>query len=467
MKIDEDVEQEVRREVSPALFSVMPRTAVQSFCSLGINEKVLGDSDNCRKADDVEARLGEINGKIAQLGEHIARLLFASLVSKKEGSGDCEHPEHLSQFAEDICYLRQCTVYLQSIQEDIERALGRLYNSRTQFAECMKLIDVGIGARTVVSKEEVYPRFDSLTKYYTSCRDELHFIDDRIQLAQMVLDQLSGYRGISFSAPSSHPLKNHSEAVGVSIVAGRMSLKDQSEGVPAEEEPSSDETGGMVLLEPGSFGDYQETKLKYQGYCPIAIVDGGGLLIPGDPQTRPSTTGGRGRVSRSVLISFMADRAGYEEGVKAYCRLLPPLIPLLQMQTEFPNVPFFLSDSGEFEDKLIRKDSSSGQVRMDAACETDLHPVRHVDKEYEWNEWRLRERLLRAASLRQKRTRSIQTNNSAFRRDSDAQVYLPKDVTTNTYHDKWTNPVVHKRYLVGMRGAKEKSLKSVEIKFDM
>ncbi|KAF4744572.1 hypothetical protein FOZ62_002619, partial [Perkinsus olseni] len=226
MKIDEDVEQEVRREVSPALFSVMPRTAVQSFCSLGINEKVchlrelvslvhgirlyhstsgdwkgaaldvnkvLGDSDNCRKADDVEARLGEINGKIAQLGEHIARLLIASFVSKKEGSGDCEHPEHLSQFAEDICYLRQCTVYLQSIQEDIERALGRLYNSRTQFAECMKLIDVGIGARTVVSKEEVYPRFDSLSKYYNSCRDELHFIDDRIQLAQMVLDQLSGY----------------------------------------------------------------------------------------------------------------------------------------------------------------------------------------------------------------------------------------------------------------------------------
>ncbi|KAF4705278.1 hypothetical protein FOZ62_016186, partial [Perkinsus olseni] len=172
--------------------------------------------------------------------------------------------------------------------------------------------------------------------------------------------------------------------------------KDQSEGVPAEEEPSSDETGdqmgrahliieliawstgsspgrrahrlvdgliawstgsspgrrahrlvdgfiawstgsspgGMVLLEPGSFGDYQETKLKYQGYCPIAIVDGGGLLIPGDPQHGLLRLEGEvvslvACSSRTAVRRFMADRAGYEEGVKAYCRLLPPLIPLL------------------------------------------------------------------------------------------------------------------------------------------
>ncbi|KAF4726533.1 hypothetical protein FOZ62_023631, partial [Perkinsus olseni] len=419
MKFDKDVEQEVRREVSPALFSVMPRTAVQSFCSLGINEKVchlrelvslvhgirlyhstsgdwrgagldvnkvIGDSDNCRKADDVEARLGEMNGKIAQLGEHTGRLRIASLLSKKEGGGgDFESPKQLSQFAADICYLRQCTVYLQSIQEDIERALARLYNSRTQFAECMKLIDVGIGARTVVSKEEVYPRFDSLTKYYTSCRDELHFIDDRIQLAQMVLDQLDGY------CPESPPTEESQKPLASRSwqdVCPWWPEKPQSEGEAAEEEHSSDGAGGMVLLEPGSFGDYQETKLKYQGYCPIAIVDGGGLLIPGDPQHGLLRLEGEAVSlvacsSRTAMRRFMADRAGYEEGVKAYCRLLPPLIPLLQMQTEFPNVSFFLSDSGEFEDKLIRKDSSSGQVRMDAASETDLHPVQqHVDKEY-------------------------------------------------------------------------------------
>lgn len=32
---------QIRREVGPALHSVMPRTSTQSFCSLGDNEKVI------------------------------------------------------------------------------------------------------------------------------------------------------------------------------------------------------------------------------------------------------------------------------------------------------------------------------------------------------------------------------------------------------------------------------------------
>lgn len=35
-------------------------------------------------------------------------------------------------------------------------------------------------------------------------------------------------------------------------------------------------------------------------------------------------------------------------------------------------------------DKSDRQEGGLGRVRLDVACETELHPQQHVDKEYEW-----------------------------------------------------------------------------------
>ncbi|EER10107.1 Protein C6orf165, putative [Perkinsus marinus ATCC 50983] len=417
----------------------------------GLNTKeVLGDPDKRRRADDLEDALQEINSRCSRLKEYIDYLVVVSL---KEEAG-----EGLAKGTDDICYIRQCVLYLRSAGDDIERAIERLYKSRSHFAECARMIGAGMGNRTVILKAEVYPCFDSLAKYYYSCRDELRFINDRIRLAHMVFEQLDAYR-----------FEEKGLLLGSNWGSVDYSMEDKCSTNRATntcpETPSSLEQHSVLE----SWQDVCPWWSK--GYCPIAIVDGRGLLVPGDPQHGLVLRLDGGTASLVAFSSpgavrrFMADHSKYEEWVKAYCRLMPPLIPLLQMQAEFPHIPGALFGG---EDKSDRQESGPGRVRLDVACETELHPQQqHVDKEYEWNEWRLREKLLRAVTLRQKKTRSVQTDYSSFRRDSDVQVYLPKTATTNTSHDKWTNPVVHKRYLVGMRGAKKDALKSVDIKFDM
>ncbi|KAF4664456.1 hypothetical protein FOL47_005126 [Perkinsus chesapeaki] len=505
---DKGTELQIRQDLGPALHSVMPRVAIKSFCSLTDSEKicqlrelvslvhgirlfhsaagdwsgaglwveeVVGNAEDCRKAVEKETWLQRINDKCTEIAELVDTLVDVSMFDDSEATGN------LSRFAQDICYLRQSLLYLQSIGDDVEKALARLYNSRMQFSECLKLVSIGIGTKTAVAKEDVYPRFDSLTRYYNSCREELLFMEDRIKLAELVLKQLDTY-SVSPSLPEE--LLESVEDRKAQGADPSWWKEDQTEGKPHNKESGDggntwlaglfeNTSGELYLLEPGSYGEYQGTKLKYQGYCPIALVGGRGLLIPGDPQ-HGLVRLGYDNVSlvacssRSAVNRFMNSHNHYIEAVKALCRVLPPLIPFLQMQTDFPHVPACITArEGSQGSPAPYVEGKVEQVRVDVAIETDLHPERSSDKDYEWNEWRMREKLLKAVALRQKRTRSIQTDYSAFRRDSDSQVYLPKDVTTNTYDDKWTNPVIHKRYLAGMRGAKKDTLKSVDIKFDI
>jgi hypothetical protein len=69
----------------------------------------------------------------------------------------------------------------------------------------------------------------------------------------------------------------------------------------------------------------------------------------------------------------------------------------------------------------------------DVGTETPTHFIeRHVDRNYEWNEWALRRKALQILRLREAATTSTQTDQSHFRRENDAQVYLPKDNGTQT-----------------------------------
>ena len=71
---------------------------------------------------------------------------------------------------------------------------------------------------------------------------------------------------------------------------------------------------------------------------------------------------------------------------------------------------------------------------------------------YEWNEWALRRQALRIIQLRQSATTSVQTDNSHFRRDNDAQVYLPREAGTQTGISVGSNTTRVVRYFAGLRG---------------
>ena len=104
---------------------------------------------------------------------------------------------------------------------------------------------------------------------------------------------------------------------------------------------------------------------------------------------------------------------------------------------------------------------------QDAAAQTPTHFVeKNLDPSYDWNEWGLRRRALHLANLRNKATKSMQTGGSAFRRESETQVYLPVDDATMTGVSTATGAPISKNYIAGLRGAPDEVMELINLTVD-
>merc|ERR1719482_1045820 len=111
--------------------------------------------------------------------------------------------------------------------------------------------------------------------------------------------------------------------------------------------------------------------------------------------------------------------------------------------------------------------ASGARMQADAQTDTPLHFIdSNIDKKYEWNEWKLRREALHMADIREKTTSATQTALSHLRRESETQVYLPREVATNTAVDRGTNPPRWKKYNVNLRGEPQ-PMRVTEVKFDL
>ena len=70
------------------------------------------------------------------------------------------------------------------------------------------------------------------------------------------------------------------------------------------------------------------------------------------------------------------------------------------------------------------------------------------------------------ANLRQKATKSQQTGPSAFRRETETQVYLPKEDGTMTGVSTATQPPLSRNYIAGLRGAPDATMELVNLTID-
>jgi len=96
--------------------------------------------------------------------------------------------------------------------------------------------------------------------------------------------------------------------------------------------------------------------------------------------------------------------------------------------------------------------SISAPLMVDKGMETPTHFIeKYIEPNYHWNEWDLRKKALQMANIRKKITVSIQTELSNFRIDNETQVWLPKDDSTNTGINAYTNTELPKTYIVGLR----------------
>ena len=414
----------------------------------------------------------------------------------------------VKRWQDELTNRRQYMFNIQSLQEDVFMSRDKIEGARGDFSREMTDLKLLVGSRTSVAKEQGYPKFDVLATLYMSLRDERSNVAARLRILETLQELAGGYTPTLHEewveaarrAAREKKMRARESAEAAGGGAGGKSAEGGAESGSGSEGKEGDETKeGAVDRGEGKEGDpstatgtdadpstttpdesksgneevpvrlsiettpeFMQLPLEFQGYCPHTIVSRNALLLPGNPAlgvVRYKNTFNV-FVSTDAMDEFMRDPSRFITGVVDVARKNPELIHLLRLQNHFPaaSLSTLVQNNRQSQAGGVGKDGIHPLLgvptpkMVDAATETPLHFVeKNIDPNYDWNEWGLRRRALQIANLRKCATDGTQTDTSAFRRENESQVYLPRDNDTQTRSDRGTNPKRVHTYLAGLR----------------
>lgn len=548
-------DRQVEREVAAALESVFPRVGLKTFVQLSYDEKssqlaelakiVLGirlfnrdqnrggaGIDNMDKEGNQLAAtmLDDVNNEVEYFSDACNKYQLAIVraqlirrradiaMERKVAESKCEGPTKMREdhsinlipvklverWLKELANRRQYLGFLRTLQDE----MGCLQKRVTQICDNLKdeLVSVQqmVTNRASVSKELVYPRFDSLgalwvclfeevtillarsntfgvlcsyrlsftptldEKYYAALKPQL--LDGSDMSAKEVhlglTDSLADVEWESEEkkalsptlSPSQRPTtedgKDHKSKIDDSNIGKEDVIEKANSMLVAingvEIQKTTD--AGATLLSVHNTPDFLLLPLELQGYCPWTMVHAHGLLLPGKPALGVVRYDNLYYVCEHVkaMKSFMEDPKYYLKSIRARALGNPEYIHLLRLQRWFPSASIArLLEQDEFDPT-----SALGRpATRDASTGTPMHFTEtHIDIHYHWNEWELRRRALKIVNLTNCVTVSQQTDQSHFRRDNEAQVYALRDRDTQTKKDAGTNPPIVTTYIAGLRG---------------
>jgi len=476
----------VEREVAAALESVFPRVGLRSFVALTGPEKAAqlqelagivlgirlynkkqakggaGLSDIEQSADELKS--GELLERVAKEVEEENDLckMYVDLIAAAKNppkSGAWDKPPEASEVnraRSDLLFHRQYLCYLLNLQEDLARSIEQLDKDQQSFKEELVDLDALVGGRVSVPKEQVYPRFDAVARVYRAAWQEVKALEARRKLHGVLTDLSKQY----YPRPS--------QALQDLVARYRATLTDEDD---AEDAPDLDALPGpqanvgdtfrAVRLTVENFPGFLQLPLDFQGFCIYSLVTQDRLLVPGNPALGVIKYAGRYCVfaSERGCVEFCSDPDKYFGAIREVCYKYPELIHLLRIHEDFPKSSLH---------SIIQLTSGTQTAMMaDVQTETPLHFVEsNIDKNYEFNEWKMRRDALHMADIKKRQTSATQTALSHLRRENETQVYLPKEVGTNTTVERGTNPTKWSKYIAGVRGEPQ-PMKVFEAKFDL
>lgn len=212
-------------------------------------------------------------------------------------------------------------------------------------------------------------------------------------------------------------------------------------------------------LFPETTTNFDELLIQYHGFCAHAIGVKG-VTLPGNPAIGILKHKDRCYVfsSKESAYIFAQDPDKFIELNVERAKEHAELIQLLDLHHQFGYLaPHMRLRSA---DKLLMKPTT----KCDSGSQTDTHILPPtIVKSYEWNEWELRRKAIKLANLRRKLTHAMQTDLSHLRRENSTQVYLPKDVSTQTKRDSSSSVPRPQIFLAGLRGGSSATTEVVKV----
>eukprot|EP00899_Mesostigma_viride_P011662 jgi/Mesvir1/20497/Mv12383-RA.1 len=383
----------------------------------------------------------------------------------------------------------QYLVYIDSIMEHADVGNAAVGEMLKQRKEALDELLAAVGGKASVTKDKVYPLFEALGRLHMALLAEVLTLEVKAKVAQLLplyrntfapamgLHDVHAARSVFVDSQAEGGADGQGGGKSVMETAKDWTVLVLMDDVPGGGAPPTEaaiQAGGTKLVRVDA-GDGTETSREgheremaeflaiepdLYGFCPVSIVRRNGLAIAGDRSLGYVLCKGKhyAFAAPAFMDAFRAAPDVYLQELQVAAMRHPDLVRLLNMGSQFPGLAV----------KELTALLEAAPVKCDFGAQTPTHFVeKHIDYNYEWNEWALRRRALQLADLRNKRTHSMQTNLSHFRRDNESQVWLPKESATQSAVNKGSTMPKKLRVVQGLRGAPTQKMNVVTLDLDI
>ncbi|KAM6270416.1 cilia- and flagella-associated protein 206 isoform 3-T3 [Spheniscus humboldti] len=422
---------EVVREVTAALQSVFPQTEMITFISLSKKNKEQQLKNLAMLVTGIrlynkECRRG--GSSIDDLPAILNEAIPSATRTVDEGLNTCHTLAH------------RYTALLESMQEDQHR-----YTQLSSF----KLKEALFNVRQYEAFLCILlPLFVALSNLWTGFQDEILLLSFLTNIANN-LQQFSEIQSQLFP-----------EEVLTSLLEG-VTVKSDEERIRETmgTRVNVSDFKNQEWLFPETTDNFDQLLIQYHGFCAHAIGVKG-LTLPGNPTIGILKHKERCYVfsSKEAAYIFAQDPDKFIQLNVEKAREHAELIQLLELRHQFEYLaPYAQARNAG---KCFMKPTT----KCDSSTQTDTHILPPtIVTSYEWNEWELRRKAIKLANLRRKLTRAMQTDLSHMRRENSTQVYLPKDVSTQTKRDNSSSVPRPQIFLEGLRGGSSPTTHMVKV----
>ncbi|KAK2883426.1 hypothetical protein Q8A67_017063 [Cirrhinus molitorella] len=449
------------RETTAALQSIFPQSQLATFMSLLKRDKEqqlseltlivsgirLFNKDSQKGGEGIQNLPSILNETVPAVATDVENQLAGTQLLAWQYTAlleniyeqDTEHiecPIHPDLLKQALYNTRQHEAFLRFILSDIIQSAKEVTRLQSDLKTRMTLLKDTVHTKTTVPTSHVFPHFTALASLWAGLEGEM-------LLLSMLTNVASGLRPFLSAQSLLSPDQLELLLQGLQVQTDADRCSETAERV-VESEMSSCE-----WCFPESTVHFEDVPLQYKGFCGFTLVKKNGLLLPSNPNIGILKHKEKYYAfsSKSAAYEFASKADEFVSAVVEMAKRWPELIQLLQLHQEFASVtPYSEMQSGQ---KLLVKPIS----KSDASMQTDTHPLEtNIVKSYEWNEWELRRKAIKLANLRNKVTRSMQTDLSHMRRHNSTQTFLPKDASSQTKRDGESNVPKPQVYLSGLRG---------------
>lgn len=441
----------IQREVNTALESVIPRNALSPFIMLTNPEKatqlselsnlVLGIRLFNKKIGKGGESLADVDTLASALDTEFIEQVSSSLSQTQTLASEYENyllhlvdnniqDPNFEVLKRELIFLRQFLSSAMMLWEKTEISLNNIEVARSRYHKEVSDLKNLLSNNSSAPKEQVYPKFSTLSTSYLTLVEESKAAQQKKQLFG-ILTEIISEASLSLVESQSAAAYRYAE-----------SQKKEEERVVRY-----DNKNNVYYIEFRNTPEFINTPLDFSGFSLVSLVEQEGLLVSGQHAF------GIFKFEDNMLIfhshreirKFMERPQFYLDKFYQICRKYPTLIPLLNADTYFRDKNLRILEMKEDLKDTIK-------TMSDATAQTPVHFVeKHFDHNYFWNEWELRKKAIQMANIRNMTTKATQTSDSIFKVENETQVWLKKEACTMTGIEAGTNPIRPRNYITELR----------------